>query len=112
MSNNILNLSVEAISFIEHLYHTYSLSNEYRLRITAHGALGAIIEYEFGFDSKNNSDDTIIPFSNFDLIIDSETLHNMEGSFLNFSGTFEAGEFIVDNPYKNLINHDKCNHNH
>ena len=107
---DLITVSEEASEFIYNLFQINSIPSNYYFRITAHGKVGEIIEYKFGFDSTVNPDDKAIILPRFNLIVDSETLYNIEGSTINFKGNKESGELIFDNPFINLTNHDKCKH--
>lgn len=108
LPDSLIHISDEAAVFINNLFLSNSIPANYFFRITASGSLGEVIEYKFGFDSAPRTDDTIIELSSFKIIIDPDSLFNIEGSSVTFSGNSRSGELIINNPFKNLINHDKC----
>ena len=90
-----INLTNSAIKRIESLLPN-SETNNFRVYVTGGGCSG--FQYGFKFDESPASDDDIISFPAFSILLDSLSYPYLYGSSLDYVEDLSVSKFIVTNP--------------
>lgn len=69
-----------------------------RLRVSVDGGGCSGFQYNFGFDSAENNDDTVIEKSGAQVVVDNVSMEFLSGSVLDYVDTLGASHFEVKNP--------------
>ena len=93
-----INLTNSAIKRIESLLPN-SETNNFRVYVTGGGCSG--FQYGFKFDESPASDDDIISFPAFSILLDSLSYPYLYGSSLDYVEDLSVSKLIVTNPNAN-----------
>jgi len=71
-------------------------SSKFRVYVTGGGCSG--FQYDFKFDDDQASDDDVIDFGSFQVLIDSLSYPYLFGSTLDFVEDLSGAKFVINNP--------------
>ena len=97
ISNKSLNLTESALSRIQSVMTANDdLGSKFRVYVTGGGCSG--FQYGFKFDPETASDDDVIEFENFSVLLDSMSYPYLYGSTLDFIEDLSGSKFVINNP--------------